>query len=268
MIPFLITIGIILVAVVGAILVMRNIPAKRTDSDKTDPYKRKYDGSNVRNYRYVLLAFSLLLSLTVSSYVLNLKFLPEPELAKLKEKPKLDDEPYDQVINTQQKNPPKPKKKPPVIQEQPQEVIEKVVEIEIPEEQEQEVEEIDVDFDALEEGDGEGEKIEDNQIYYFVEEMAEFDGDLQKIVNEEVDKLLSSHDRRKLENLPRNSIVTVAYVIEKDGSISNIEVLKGVVYSSINDKIVQALYKLPKWKPGKANGYPVRLRYTQNVKLK
>jgi protein TonB len=54
--------------------------------------------------------------------------------------------------------------------------------------------------------------------------------------------------------------VVVSFVIEKDGSLSNIVVEKGAGYG-FDQEAVRVLKLAKAWKPGKQNGQPVRVRY-------
>jgi len=54
--------------------------------------------------------------------------------------------------------------------------------------------------------------------------------------------------------------VVVSFVIEKDGSLSNIIVEKGAGYG-FDQEAVRVLKLAKAWKPGKQNGQPVRVRY-------
>ncbi len=54
--------------------------------------------------------------------------------------------------------------------------------------------------------------------------------------------------------------VYLKFVVEKDGSISNIEVIRGVD-PSLDKEAVRVISKMPKWKPGKQRGKPVRVSY-------
>ncbi len=54
--------------------------------------------------------------------------------------------------------------------------------------------------------------------------------------------------------------LSVLFVIEKDGSISDIEVLKSVD-KQVENEIINALQTMPLWKPGKKDGLYVRTNY-------
>lgn len=54
--------------------------------------------------------------------------------------------------------------------------------------------------------------------------------------------------------------LAVVFVVEKDGSISNIELIHSVD-KLIDNEIVKALQNMSPWKPGKKNGLYVRAKY-------
>ena len=54
--------------------------------------------------------------------------------------------------------------------------------------------------------------------------------------------------------------VTVQFVVEKDGSISDVHVLRGVD-PSLDKEAVRVVKSMPRWTPGKQNGITVRVNY-------
>ena len=61
--------------------------------------------------------------------------------------------------------------------------------------------------------------------------------------------------------------VVVTYVVEKDGSLSQVKVAKGVE-PSLDAEAVRVISSMPKWTPGKQNGEPARVKYTLPVTFK
>ena len=53
--------------------------------------------------------------------------------------------------------------------------------------------------------------------------------------------------------------VYVTFVVGKDGSLTDVKVLKGIG-AGCDEEAVRVLSKAPKWKPGKQRGRPVRVR--------
>lgn len=94
------------------------------------------------------------------------------------------------------------------------------------------------------------------QIFTVVEEMPDFpDGGLQGLL-----KFLAKNIKYPViaqENGIQGRVVC-AFVVNKDGSIVDIEVLRGVD-PSLDKEAVRVLGTMPKWKPGKQRGKPVRV---------
>ena len=60
------------------------------------------------------------------------------------------------------------------------------------------------------------------------------------------------------------SRVIIQFVVEKDGSTAHIEVARGVD-PALDKEAVRVVKEMPKWKPGKQRGKPVRTKYTLPV---
>jgi len=58
--------------------------------------------------------------------------------------------------------------------------------------------------------------------------------------------------------------VFLSFVIEKDGSISDVSVLKGIGYGC-DEEAVRVIKKSPRWKAGLQNNRAVRVRYTMPI---
>ncbi|MCQ2194210.1 MAG: TonB family protein [Paludibacteraceae bacterium] len=61
--------------------------------------------------------------------------------------------------------------------------------------------------------------------------------------------------------------VTVSFVVNKDGKIVDVQVVRGV-HESLDKEAVRVVQSMPAWKPGKQSGKPVRARYTLPVMFK
>ncbi|NJN34811.1 MAG: TonB family protein [Saprospiraceae bacterium] len=71
------------------------------------------------------------------------------------------------------------------------------------------------------------------------------------------------------ENARRNGIqgtVYVGFVVDKDGSITNVKVKKGV-HKSIDEEALRMVKNMPKWSPGAEEGEKVRVAYTLPIKF-
>ncbi len=70
----------------------------------------------------------------------------------------------------------------------------------------------------------------------------------------------------KLPNIQIGGKVITSFVIEKDGSLTDIKVLKDIGYNTGNEAI-KVLKKCPKWKPAMQNGRNVRCQYTLPITI-
>ena len=108
----------------------------------------------------------------------------------------------------------------------------------------------------------EEENIEDDQPFVKVEQMPSFmGGDLMTFRNWVMSKL------RYPQIAQENNItgrVLLMFVIEKDGSLTNIQVIQ-TPDSSLSDEAIRVLKTSPKWTPGKQRNQAVRVKYTLPV---
>ena len=58
--------------------------------------------------------------------------------------------------------------------------------------------------------------------------------------------------------------VFVSFVVEKDGSITDVTVVKGIGFGC-DEEAIKVIKKSPLWKPGKNKGVPVRVRYNMAI---
>lgn len=109
------------------------------------------------------------------------------------------------------------------------------------------------------------ETIVEEEIFVTAEEMPTFQGgDLSKFRNWVQNNV--KYPQIALENGIQGNVV-IKFVVEKDGKLSNIQVLQSPD-KTLSDAAVQVLQKSPKWKPGKQRNKPVRVTYTLPVSFK
>jgi protein TonB len=60
--------------------------------------------------------------------------------------------------------------------------------------------------------------------------------------------------------------VYVSFVVEKDGSLTDIKVLRDIGYGT-GKEAIRVLQKSPKWNPGIQNGKPVRVQYSLPIAI-
>ena len=61
--------------------------------------------------------------------------------------------------------------------------------------------------------------------------------------------------------------VVVSFVVERDGSITDVKVVRSVD-PSLDREASRVVSSMPKWIPGKQNGSPVRVKYNVPVSFK
>ena len=73
------------------------------------------------------------------------------------------------------------------------------------------------------------------------------------------------YPQRALENYIQGQ-VAIEFVVEKDGSISEVKVLSGV-FPDLDNEALRVVKAMPKWKPGIQNGKPVRCLYSIPIRF-
>ena len=103
-----------------------------------------------------------------------------------------------------------------------------------------------------------------NKVFDVVEEMPSFPGGQGALM-----AFLSSNVKYPVvaqENGVQGRVI-VGFVVEKDGSITDVKVMRSVD-PSLDREAQRVVKSMPKWKPGKQNGAAVRVKYTVPVLFK
>jgi protein TonB len=218
---------------------------------------KKTDKGNLENKRglFLLVGFAVVLALIYAGFEL---FASEDKAPTFE----MNDDEFitvvdDDVIATDQTPPP-----PPEPQQQTQEVVLNIVEnnIQVSTDLTFDVEfnedEVITDFD---EGEVElvVEETDDEPPMMFTEEMPEYPGGPEA---------LNAFLTREIQypEVARNNGITgtvlIEFVVEKDGRVSNAKV-KVPLFPECDKEAVRGVMAMPKWKPGKNMGKPVRCFY-------
>lgn len=96
------------------------------------------------------------------------------------------------------------------------------------------------------------------KVFDVVEQMPEYPGGIQALFDYLCQNVKYPADAEKQKIEGR---VIATFVVETDGSISNIEVVKPA-FPSLDAEAVRVLSGMPKWKPGMQSGKVVRVKYT------
>ena len=105
---------------------------------------------------------------------------------------------------------------------------------------------------------------EDTAIYPVVQSMPEFPGGMVELMN-----YISSNVRYPADALAAGieGRVTTMFIIERDGTLSNVQILRGI-NPSLDAEALRVIRSMPTWKPGYQNDKPVRTRYTVPVNFR
>ena len=106
---------------------------------------------------------------------------------------------------------------------------------------------------------------ESDEVYQVVEKVPEFpDGGMAGLM-----KWLSNNIQypAKAREEGTQGRVTMQFVVNRDGSISDAQVLRGVD-PNLDKEALRLINSMPKWKPGMQRGKPVRVRYSVPVNFR
>ena len=96
------------------------------------------------------------------------------------------------------------------------------------------------------------------KVFDVVEQMPEYPGGIQALF-----EYLSQNVKypADAENQKVEGRVIATFIVETDGTINNVEVVKPV-FPSLDAEAIRVLSGMPKWTPGKQSGKEVRVKYT------
>jgi protein TonB len=133
------------------------------------------------------------------------------------------------------------------------------------------VPDIDIDVETGDDDEIEAQIIEDDpvedveeQFFVFVEDLPAFPGgDIARI------KFLKNNIKFPVMAIEAGiqGTVYVSFIVEKDGSISHVNVARGIG-GGCDEEAVRVIRKMPKWSPGKQRSIPVRVKINVPIKFK
>lgn len=107
-------------------------------------------------------------------------------------------------------------------------------------------------------------KEEDTKVFDVVEQMPSFPGGQAALMQWLASNM--SYPVIAAENGVQGRVI-VQFVVEKDGSVSDVQVVKSVD-PSLDKEATRVVKAMPKWIPGRQNGAAVRVKYTVPVTFK
>ena len=105
------------------------------------------------------------------------------------------------------------------------------------------------------------EKPREDEIFTTVEQQPEFPGGIKEMYGF-LGKNIKYPPAAQRANVAGK--VFVKFVVEKNGSIGDVQVLKGIGFGC-DEEAIRVIKSMPRWSPGKQNGREVRVFYTMPV---
>ena len=103
-----------------------------------------------------------------------------------------------------------------------------------------------------------------NKVYDKVEVMPEYPGGMEALF-EYMKNNVKYPEKAKEQKIEGR--VVVGFIVEKDGSISEVHSLKAV-HPLLEQEAIRVVNNMPKWIPGKVKGKPVRVSFALPVIFK
>ncbi|MCD4725977.1 MAG: TonB family protein [Bacteroidales bacterium] len=107
------------------------------------------------------------------------------------------------------------------------------------------------------------EVLDEAPIFTVVESMPEFRGGMSELYPY-LQKNMKYPVMAKESGIQGKVYVT--FVVEKNGSITDVKVLRGIG-GGCDEEAIRVVAGMPKWKPGKQRGKPVRVQYNLPVRF-
>ena len=107
-------------------------------------------------------------------------------------------------------------------------------------------------------------QVDENGVYMVCDQMPMYPGGMQELM-----KFLQKNIQypQDAEEKGIQGRVIVQFVVEKDGSIKDIKVVRGID-PSLDKEALRVINAMPKWEPGKHKGEAVSVKYTVPVNFK
>ncbi len=119
-----------------------------------------------------------------------------------------------------------------------------------------------INIDDPDDGETDFPEIPSDKPFIVVEEMPEFPGGYSAMT-----KFIADNIKIPEYAMPLEGRVFVRFIVDTDGSITNVSILKGL-HRDYDNAAVKVVSKMPKWKPGKQAGKAVRVQYEIPIKFR
>ncbi len=126
------------------------------------------------------------------------------------------------------------------------------------------VDQEEIPFEASNVDESASQDVNTEEVVSIAEVDPEFPGGIEALYKYMVDNV-KYPEKAKADKIEGR--VFVAFVIEKDGSVTNAKVVRGVS-DEIDAEALRVVSAMPKWKPGTKQGNPVRVQYNLPIVFK
>ncbi|MCF8379180.1 MAG: energy transducer TonB [Bacteroidales bacterium] len=220
--------------------------------------KRKSAKADLESRKTLFIEIGLIIALAAVLLAFEWKSYEKQELDLSSRA--VDDTPEEMIEITQHEKPPPPPKPPQqttvieIVEDEME--IEDDIEIDVEADQETEVQEY-IPVEAEEEQ-------EEAQIFTVVESMPGFPGGDEA-------RMKYLYDNIEYPQMARESgiqgRVFVTFVVERDGHITDVRVLRGIG-GGCDEEAIRVIKNMPNWVPGKQRGKPVRVQFNMPILFK
>jgi len=225
---------------------------------------QKTSRANLENKRLIFMEIGLIISLIVVLVGFKWKSTERNyDVSKTREYVNIQEEMIPITQHLTKPIPPPPISKAVIINIVDDDIITKddIIIIDVEANQETKVEEyIPHDFQDMEEE----KEISEEPIFVIVESIPTFPGGMAKL-------MAYLHQNIKYPTQAKEvgiqGKVFVSFVIEKDGSVSDVLLLRGIG-GGCDEEAIRVISNMPNWIPGKQRNIPVRVRFTLPVSFR
>mgnify|MGYP005612602995 FL=1 len=219
---------------------------------------KKSPKADLESKKSTFILIGLVVSLFVVWRVFEYKSYDKQSLDELQRTVEVIEEEMVEITKQEQPKPQPPAPKPQVTQI---EIVDNEEEIEDEIEIDAEVSQDEVIEEYFAPAEIEEEEIVEAEIFKVVEVMPEFPGGAAKMM-EYIQKNMKYPMMARESDIQGR--VFVNFVVEPDGSISNVTVMRGIG-GDCDEEAVRVVKSMPKWNPGKQRGTAVRCAFTVPV---
>ncbi len=99
-----------------------------------------------------------------------------------------------------------------------------------------------------------------DKVFTIVQQQPKFPGDINRWLLDHI----NYPQQAKMDNI--QGTVYVSFIVEEDGSVSNVKVLRGVD-NNLDNEALRVVNMMPRWTPGMQNGHMVRVQYNLPIRF-